>query len=226
MHFYRKFLCYVLLALLIITINLGVSAQKNIPSPDDTTSYSIQVTTIKDKKYIGFLNMSGFYLIDARNKMVIFQSGDYFTWELKDFNGDGNKDIFLDKGGNTPERFDLLLYVSHNHFKQIEDFDKFPSPVHIKGTRFYYSYHKSGCADQNWDSDLFYIQGFKAVRLGNVSGNNCNNSGIKDGVYINKIKGEKKILIKTLPVNILAKFKNHKWGFIEHYWTTNYKNFL
>lgn len=156
---------------------------------------------------------------------MIFQQGEYFNWELKDFDGDGNKDIFLDKGGNTPEWYDLLLFVSHNQYRLIEDFDKFPSPLPVTGTRYYYSYHKSGCADRNWDSDLFYIQSYKAVRIGNISGNECNNSGIKDGVYINKIKGEKKTLIKTFAVSILANFKNHKWDFIEHYWTTNFTQF-
>ena len=78
----------------------------------------------------------------------------------------------------------------------------------------------------NWDSDLFYLQGFKAIRIGNISGRQCENSAVKDGVYINKVRGEKKTLVKTLPVDTLAKYKDYKWGFIENYWIKNYKQFL
>ncbi len=216
----------IILAIVFKIVALGVTAQKNKPSPDDTTSYSIKTETIKAKKYTGFLNLSGFYLLDNNNRILVFQPGDYFSWELKDFDGDGNKDLFLDKGGNTPERCDLLVFISANRYRKIEGFDFFPAPIRIKGTKLFYSYHKSGCADMNWDSDLFYIENFKAVRIGNIAGRECENSGIKDGVYINKVRGEIKIHVKTQPVGTLAKYKNYKWGFIEAYWTKNYKQFL
>ena len=209
-----------------LTLALAVTAQNIKPSPDDTTSYSVKTETIKGKKHTGFLNISGFYLLDFQSKTVVFQPGDYFTWELKDFDGDGNKDIFLNKGGNTPERYDLLVFVSANRYRKVEGFDFFPAPIPIKTTKYYYSYHKSGCADMNWDSDLFYLQGFKAIRIGNISGRQCENSAVKDGVYINKVRGEKKTLVKTLPVDTLAKYKDYKWGFIENYWIKNYKQFL
>lgn len=216
----------VILSFFFLTVALAVTAQKNKPSPDDTTSYSVKMETIKGKKYTGFLNLSGFYLLDNKNKIVVYQPGDYFIWELKDFDGDGNKDLFLDKGGNTPERYNLLVFVSANRYREIAGFDLFPAPTQIKGTKYFYSYHKSGCADMNWDSDLFYIQNFKAVRIGNISVRECENSGVKDGVYINKVRGEKKTLVKTLPAGTLAKYKDYKWGFIKDYWTRNYKQFL
>ena len=216
----------VILSFFFLTVALAVTAQKNKSSPDDTTSHSVKTETIKGKKYTGFLNLSGFYLLDNQNKIVIFQPGDYFTWELKDFDGDGNKDLFLDKGGNTPERYNLLLFVSANRYIEIAGFDLFPAPTQIERTKYFYSYHKSGCADLNWDSDLFYIQNFKAVRIGNISGRECENSGVKDGVYINKVRREKKTLVETLSASTLAKYKDYKWGFIKDYWTKNYKQFL
>jgi hypothetical protein len=214
------------LSFFFLTLALTVIAQRPKPSPDDTTSYSVKRETINGKIYTGFLNLSGFYLLDNKNKTVVFQPGDYFTWELKDFNGDSNKDVFLDKGGNTTERYDLLIFISANQYRKIDGFDLFPAPTQIKGTKYFYSYHKSGCADMNWDSDLFYIQNFQAVRIGNISGRECENSGIKDGVYINKVRGKKKTLIKTVPVDTLAKYKDYKWGFIKEYWIKNYKLFL
>lgn len=87
----------VILSFFFLTVTLAVTAQKNKPSPDDTTSYSVKTETIKGKKYTGFLNLSGFYLLDNKNEIVVFQPGDYFTWELKDFDGDGNKDLSLTK---------------------------------------------------------------------------------------------------------------------------------
>lgn len=214
------------LSLFFLTLALAVAAQRIEPSPDDTTSYSVKTVTVEGKKHIGFLNISGFYLLDFRHKTIVFQPGDYFTWELKDFDGDGNKDIFLDKGGNTPNRYDLLIFISTSRFRKIDGFDLFPAPTQIKGTKYFYSYHKSGCADMNWDSDLFYLRSFKAVQIGNISGSECENSGIKDGVYINKVRGTKKTLVKTFPVGMLAKYKDYKWGFIKDYWTKNYKHFL
>jgi hypothetical protein len=184
------------------------------------------MTTIKGKKYFAFLNHFGFYLL-VNNDTIIKRQSDYLACHFKDFNHDGYKDLFLDHGGNTPERFDLLLYIpTTKSFKQIIDFENFPAPTKIGATKYYYSYHKSGCADANWDSDLFYISNFKAIRIGNISVRQCENSGIKDGLYINKLRNEKKILLKTLNIETINRYKNHKWGFIEEYWTKNYNLFL
>jgi len=153
--------------------------------------------------------------------------GDYFSWKFEDFNGDGYKDIFLDKGGNVPELFDLLIYVpSIESFRQVINFDKFPAPVKIRGTRYFYSYHKSGCADMDWGSDLFYIHNYEATRIGNISGYECENSGIKDGLYIYKFHDKNKMLIKTLPIDKIHKIKDDKWGFIKEYWTKHCKLFV
>lgn len=211
----------------LLTISLQLFAQTNKKSQADTSIYSSQIVTIKGKKYTGFLTPNGFQLLNSKNKTYLKHSGDYFTWELKDFNKDGYKDIYLDKGGYTPERFDLLLYApATKSFRQIKDFKNFPAPEKITGTKYYYSYHKSGCADMNWDRDLFYIKGYKAIRVGNISGRECENSGIKDGLYINQIRREKKILIKTFSIDTVHTFKEDKWGFIKEYWTKKYRLFL
>ena len=211
----------------LLTISFQLFAQKSKATQIDTTIYSQQTVTIQGKKYNGFLTPDGFRLLNSKNQIYLKHSGDYFTWEFKDFNKDGYRDIYLDKGGNTPERFDLLLFLPKTKsFRQVKYFENFPAPENISRTKYFYSYHKSGCADMNWDSDLFYINDFKAVRLANISGSECENSGIKDGLYINKLNGDKKILFKTLPIDAVHKFKDDKWGFIKKYWTENYKLFL
>ena len=85
----------------------------------------------------------GFQLLNSKNEIYLRHSGDYFTWQFKDFNKDGYNDIYLDRGGNTPERFDLLVYVpTTKSFRQIKDFENFPAPENISGTKYFYSYHK------------------------------------------------------------------------------------
>ena len=213
--------------LLLPTLSLQLFAQTNIETQVDTSFYSSQNVIIQGKKYVGFLTRDGFQLLDSNDETYLKHPGDYFTWQFKDFNEDGFKDIYLDKGGNTPEWFDLLLYVSSTKsFRQIKNFENFPAPEKINGTNYYYSYHKSSCADANWDSDLFRISNFKAIRIGNISGRQCDNSGIEDGLYIYKLRNEKLILFKTLKIDTLNQYKDHKWGFIKDYWTKNYKLFL
>lgn len=79
----------------------------------------------------------------------------------------------------------------------------------------------------NWDSDLFYISHYRAIRIGNIAGRQCHNrDGVKDAVYVYKIEGVKEKLVKTLPISVIWKYKDVKWGFIKSYWGVNYKHFL
>lgn len=122
---------------------------------------------------------------------------------------------------------DLFPYVPiTGKFREANNFRDFPAPEQIKGTKFYYSYHKSGCTDLNWDSDLFYIENFKANRIGNIAGRQCDDrDGVKDAVYIHKFRSGKETLFKTLPIDTIWKYKDFKWGFINEYWTKNYNLF-
>ncbi len=210
--------------LVFLTISLKLFAQT---TQIDTSYYSYQTVSILKKNYHGFLTANGFKLLNSKNEIFLEHAGDYFSWEFKDFNKDGYKDIFLDHGGNTPGRFDLLLYIpATKSFRQIKDFESFPDPAEIIGTKYFYSYHRSGCADMNWDSDLFYIKNYKAIRVANISGCECGKSGIKDGLYISRIRGEKKILFKTLPIETIYKNKGDKWKFIKVYWAKNNRFFM
>ena len=218
-----KLICSIFL--LVYCFQLFAQTKKHLQT--DTSVYSSKRVTISGKRYTGIITPKGFQLLSFEKKVYLKHPGDYFTWEFKDFNKDGYKDIYLDKGGNTPGRFDLLIYVpTTKSFEQVKNFEAFPAPEKIKGTKYYYSYHRSGCADMNWDSDLFYIKEYKVLRIGNISGRECENSGIKDGIYINKCRDEKKRLIKTFPIDTAHKFKEDKWGFIKEYWAKNYKSFL
>ena len=89
-------------------------------------------------------------------------------------------------------------------------------------TGFYYSYHRSGCADSNWDSDLFVIKNHRAIRIGNISGIGCEGTG-KQEFSSRKLEKKKKELIKE----ILREpgYYDDKWDFIKNYWTKNHEKF-
>jgi hypothetical protein len=194
----------------------------------DSTIVYADSAKIKGEFYIAFYKTDDvLYVVNSKGDTVLKASDLYSNFEFDDFNADGFKDIRIHYMSNVPVVQDLLLFdKTERKFKLVDDFSSFPDPNPIKGTKYYYSYHRSGCADMNWDSDLFYLASFKAIRIGNISGYECENRDIKNGIYIRKIKGDQKTLQKTIPINILEKYKDYKWGFIKDYWTKNYKRFF
>ncbi|MBX2926032.1 MAG: hypothetical protein KF746_27805 [Chitinophagaceae bacterium] len=194
----------------------------------DTNSFAIRTAKVAGKKYIGYINDQTYYLLNSNGDTLIKKTDFYLDTEFKDFDKDGYQDIMLHHSGNTPMALDLFMYSPvTGKFKEVRNFREFPAPDRINGTNLYYSYHKSGCADMNWDSDLFYIQDFRAIKIGNIAGRQCGNSnGVKDAIYIYKVRGINRKLYKTLPISTLEKYKDFKWGFIQKYWARNYKMFM
>lgn len=149
----------------------------------------------------------------------------YFSFE--DANGDSFKDIVI----NDPMAMyvamkQLLLYDSRRKcFVEIVDYAYFPDPTRINKTQYYYSYHHSGCADMNWDSDLFIFRNDSAVSIGRISGRECVYNELEDGIYIYKMNGDSSTLYKTKSIDILQNYKDYKWGFITEYWNQNYWRF-
>lgn len=112
--------------------------------------------------------------------------------------------------------------MNNKKFKPVKDFENFPSPKKIEGTKFYYSYHRSGCSDSNWDSDLFLISDFKCLKIGNISGRGCYDEERK-GIFINKILNGKEVEINWIKRD--SGYYDDKWDFIENYWSENYLKF-
>jgi hypothetical protein len=192
----------------------------------DSTILNIDTATIDGIQYKAIFKTDDyFYILDSKEK-IVFKSNSYYRFfEFIDINNDGRKDLIFSYIGNNPIQ-DLILYdIKNKVFTPVKDFSEYPEPIKIKGTKYYYSYRRSGCADMNWDSDLFFIQNFKAIALGSISGRECNNEEEKDGIYIYKTKGVKKILYKTLKIDTIRNFKDDKWGFIGDFWTNNYMDF-
>lgn len=153
------------------------------------------------------------------------------NYELTDFNKDGNSDLLLTYFGNNSS-YDLYLFdVKTNEFKNLEGFDRFPEAIQLKtNPKYYYSYHRVGCADMNWVSDLFYIDNFKTIQIGHIYGQGCDYE-VKENpqvIEIFKVLGnneENKKLIKKHPYEKIVPENGDKWDFIEKYWNNNYKKF-
>ena len=164
----------------------------------------------------------------GKSKKSIHLPIDYssvWSFKFKDFDGDGFKDIVVEFSSNTPGDCDVYLYNrALKNFTNVANIDRYPSPIKIPDTKFYYSYHHSGCADEDWDSDLFIIKNYKAICIGNISGNACDEKN--PGVFIYRVKGKENKLVKEFNINIIKKYKSYKWGFIDAYWKNNYRKFI
>ncbi len=180
---------------------------------------------IKKNKFTAYFDTEdNFFIKNSKNK-IIFQSKEMtHDFDFIDFNKDGNLDLIVKFPTSTAN--ELFLFDNKKRtLRRVNNFSDFPAPIHIRGTKYYYSYHSSGCADSCWDSDLFYLKNFKAVRIGNISADYFNDDG-KIEINTYKMTNARKTLIKNYPSDkILSKYKEYKWGFIEDYWNKNYLQF-
>jgi hypothetical protein len=195
------------------------------------TSSRTATATVDGVSYKAILNGDNSLSIKNGDKTVFYtkRADLYITFEsfakleFEDFNGDGYADLVVSYLSNVPGKQDLILYNKHTKkFELINGFADYPSSVHIPNTAFYYSYHRSGCADLDWDSDLYKIVNYKIIPTGNIAGRQCENSGEKLGIFINKVTGKKQHLIKTYPIDAL---KGDQSNFIDQYWKANYRSF-
>jgi len=151
--------------------------------------------------------------------------------KLPDFNKDGYPDIMLTYMGNNDT---YLLYLFDNmtkKFKKVVDFENYPEAIQLTTNRkYYYSYHRAGCADLDWMSDLFKIVDFKVIQIGHIYGLGCdfevkkNPQVIKIYKVLNNNK-DKRHLIAKLPYLKHIPNRGDKWVFIKKYWNKNFKVF-
>jgi hypothetical protein len=146
--------------------------------------------------------------------------------EVIDFDKNGSSDILLDYIGNNPTYF-LYLYDSKTSaFKNIDDYKGFPEGQQLdSNSQLYYSYHRAGCADLNWVSDLFAIKNFKITHLAHIYAEGCEDE--QQGISVFKIIGnnsDRTTLIETIPYS--DEQNDSKWDIIKKYWNENYIKFL
>lgn len=194
---------------ILLSITVFIIANNNISSIDRAKVDGRSYTAICE-------NQEKVSILNSKNKNIFTKNIDCTFIKFEDFNKDGYKDLTV----NTTTTQNLIVYSPKiKKFQFIENFFNFPDAIHIDKTNKYYSYHRSGCADMLWDSNLFYIKDNKAIPLGNIHGDECE---------LNRIsitKNDKQKNIKVLSTQILGKYKNGKFGFIDSYWKKHNKEF-
>jgi hypothetical protein len=149
--------------------------------------------------------------------------------EFIDFDTDSNKDILISYIGNNPI-YSLHLYdLKSQRFVKIDNFEKFPDSKPLSRTELYYSYNRAGCADANWESDLYGIENFKIKHLANIYGQGCACDTISEPQKIEIFKIvtlDKIFLFETLDYKaVMTKNRGDKWKFLNEYWNKNYEQF-
>lgn len=207
------------------TINVDNSSSKISNLVDSSGLYlHVDSLQIHGSLFVASMNAHGlFSLVRNESDTLILDSTLSPEFEFSDFDEDGFPDLNFYIRNNIELRNLYLFDDKTFTFRFVEDFENFPDPIRIKGTRYYYSYHRSGCADQAWDSDLFKILNYRAVRLGNIAGRGC--GGTDEGIYISKVVDQRKVLLEKLPLSVVSKYEELKWGFIADYWNRKYRVF-
>ncbi|HEX7845434.1 MAG TPA: hypothetical protein VF476_06485 [Chitinophagaceae bacterium] len=194
------------------------------------TSFPINKQTFKIQTRE--INADQITLTIYRNAKIIMvdtiESDGLSGLKFPDFDKDGNKDIMLTYMGNN---FTYNLYLfdkTKNVFRFVKGFDRFPASQQLKANpKYYFSYHRAGCADMNWVSDIFYIADFKTIHIGQIYGKGCDADIKKEPqiIEIYKIIGnteDKATLIEKLPYLKHIPNFGDKWDFIKKYWEKNY----
>mgnify|MGYP006194235081 FL=1 len=191
----------------------------------------VDTLTINEEKFIVIQNdprdeerMDLFILNSKRDTIYIHDGFASNGFEFEDFDKNGVLDIRLNHITNVGGISELIFYDKNNKkFKPVKDFENYPSPIKIKSSEYYYSYERAGCADYNWESNLFYISDYKCVKIGNIIGKGCGYEK-RNGIFINKIINDKEVEIKWIKRD--EGYYEDKWEFIENYWTRNYLKFI
>lgn len=182
------------------------------------------------------INSAQVTLTIFRNSKVIkvdtLDSDGLSNLKFPDFDNDGYKDIMLTYMGNN---FTYELYLfdkTKSDFKYVKGFDRFPQAMQLTSNpKYFYSYHRAGCADLNWVSDLFYIENFKSIHIGQIYGKGCD-ADVENKpqvIEIYKVIGnndDNEKLISKLPyIKNIPEFGD-KWDFIKRYWEKDYSKFI
>ena len=219
----------IIIHLFLVVCCKNVDKQSNTKVGNQKADSSVvfaDTATILGEHFTAFYEKNDtLYILKPKSDTIAKMPNLHPNFRFADFNGDGLKDIVVTSLGNIPDVQNVLVFDKTNKkFALVEGLSDFPASKLIKGTKYYYSYSRRGCQDMNWDSYLFYIENNTANPIGFISGMGCKNNE-KEGIYISKIQDTKKYLISESPISVVVKYKNHKWGFLEEYWTNNYSKF-
>lgn len=171
--------------------------------------------------------------IKRDSRIIQYDSlGQIWRMKLNDFDSDGFPDISIGFGSFTNIYYSaglLLFDTITNDFINVAGFENCEGADPLKANRhYYYSYQKTGCADNNWYSVLFTLKDFKMNIIGTMDGEGCDKDSTKWVISIYKGSMDKQ---DTIPIEQIPYSKAYpggygKFNFIDKYWNTNYKKFL
>jgi len=221
-----KIYLFILLGIFLTAMTVAQNHYFDTTLSINNSKYQVQTKDINDD----FITLTVF----LNNKVIsidTIESAGLANIEFPDFNKDNNQDILLTYMGNNSIYLLYLFDQKEKKFKNIEGYLNYPDAIQLKNQpELYYSYHRAGCADLNWISDLFKIVDFKTVQIGHIYGQGCEFEVKENPQKIEIFKvidnnENNKILLEELPYLEFIPNFGDKWNFIEKYWNENYVKF-
>jgi hypothetical protein len=175
---------------------------------------------INEFEFEACIKRPGTFIVKNSGDEIIYnQEENPLDFKFYDFNEDGYADILLNYATNSPGHQDLLLYdEKKNKFDFVESFYNFPNSKKIKESNLYYSYHGNGCADFDWISELYGLNGTIITELGKIKGFGCLDN-VENGIYVYKVNGNDEKLLNYTKRE--QGYWKGKFEFIEEYWSEN-----
>jgi hypothetical protein len=203
---------------------------QNLTQLDDTTEFKFDTLKINKQKFVQIVKDGQFTCLLSIQGDTVVKSGNYYSnADLVDIDEDGYQDIRVYAFSNLPNQCENYLFDKiAKVFKIIENCDL--DIKRLKGTDFFYSYNRAGCADLNWESHLGKIENYKLVNYGYINGKGCD-FNVKDNLQVIEIyrvtnsETGKKNLVTSLPYLKNIPEPKEKLSFIEKYWMKNFKKF-
>ena len=119
--------------------------------------------------------------------------------ELVDMNRDGRPDVRVGLFSNTPGLEQIYLFDTvSGGLKRLRNALDYYNSQPLIGTPYCMSYNRAGCADFNWESWLFGIEGDSAYALGHMVADQCPATEVPM-VRMYCGKGETEMLLDSLP---------------------------
>jgi hypothetical protein len=202
----------------------------NLAHKQDTIGISYDTLELNNRLYIQGSSDNKFnFLLSIEGDTIVKKENFYSEADFLDINEDGYKDIRIYFFSSFPNQCDNYLFDKKTKtFKYIENCDL--DITKIKGTDFYFTYNKAGCADMNWESYLCKIEKNVLVNYGYIYGRGCDSKEeekpqVIEIYKVNEAGINQRKLFECIPyLKHIPKFEE-KWDFIQKYWKQNYRVF-
>jgi hypothetical protein len=185
------------------------------------------LATVDGEKYTAFIVFNirrgerEFYIKNS-NGQKVFSDYDFVeNVQFTDFNGDGKKDVILERRGVESGSQDLILYdLKTRKFKFAGNCS---NARKIRHSKYYYTYEDC-CMGRDWSSDLFFISNSKIVNIGHIKYDDG------DGLSFYGINHGKKVLKRKWDVRINGDTPITSGRHIDFdlgvYWRKNYTKYI